>query len=515
MYTDDLAGKLDQFWGRTIHVPSSVNYFEFNGENKTFGNFSIVSDARKTVLNKTKFANCGHLPLRISSTDVVLNQVDVTAKGTGIALTADHANLALQSTINVNTGYERSMIAKSVTLSASKEDIVGTLAVSDELDYCGSVNGSSHLANGGNELMSISSETFEAVLNGVLVTLNANGGQCDVEYILVESGQPAQLPTATRMGYLFDGWYLSDGTQLTSANAASFGNSLTATAWWTSAAYTSAWEAGTGAVITVNRTASYVNTAALGELSPGDTVYYGDTLSVTYEAQTGFTITDHGEEAITVTGNVTASTIFATAAPNAYKVNWSNAANCTIAVKRTSSPYKGAATGTLSKNADIYYGDVLTVTYTPAANYRLKSSGASPITVTGNVTSSHIYATAELNTKLVKISNYNVGSVRSHLEIYTVNGIEGMLYLKGWLYDTSNTGAQLRIDVDSQYSIPADQANSACPVGGNHGYEATVTNRGARVMIHTWAAGGGNPIKIWDMWIDYANSTYYAVELAP
>ncbi len=516
MYTNDLADHLDQFNGRTIHVPSTTEYFEFNGENQIFNNFKVISDAQKTVLNKAKFANCMQLPLIISSPAMILNQVDVSSKGTALALTADSANLAMQSTINLTTDIDESMIARSLTLSASKPDVLGTLSVSGNLNTCGAISGTGHLAKGGSEIVEITDERFNALLNASLVLLDPNGGTCDVDYVLVEGGQTGmELPVATRMGYVFTGWYLPDGTPLTESGITAGGTVTTAVAGWTPEQYTISWKKDVGEIITVNRTASYVDGVTLGELASGDPIYYGDTLSVTYGANTGFTLLDHGEESITVTTDVTSSEIYANVKVNAYKVSWSTGTGYTITVKRTSSPYQGAATGNLSNNAAVYYGDTLAVTYTAATNYRLKTKGKTSITVSGNVTSSDIYATAELNTKLIKSSDYTVGSVRSHLELYTLNNASGVLYLKGWIYDTANPSATLRLDVDSQYAIEGNKPSPSCPVGGNHGFEAICTDRGVRVRIHTWSAAGGSPLLIWDTWIDYSNATYYSVVLAP
>ena len=521
MYTDDLAGKLDLFRGRTMQVPSSADYFEFNGNNQTFSDFTIVSNAGKTVLNKTKFAECGHIPLRISSVDVVLNQVEVDAKGTALALTADQANLALQSTISLTTDFAESMLCKSLALSASKPDVIGTLQTSGNLDACGSVtsaDGANHLAGSGSEVVAIDSQRFDALLNATLVWLDPNGGQCDTDYLVVEPGQAGtQLPTPVRMGYEFNGWRLSDGTLLTDSNITDFGQCVTVYAQWQPEQYTISWETGVGEIITVNRTASYVEDVPLGALSSGDAIYYGDALSVTYAADTGFTLLENGAEAIQVTGDVTSATIYASVRANAFKVNWNTGTGYTITVSRTSSPYQGAATGTLSKNADVYYGDVLSVTYSASSSkYKLTATGETSITVTGNVTSADIYATAELNLKLIKKSDYTIEGIRSHLELYV---LAGDLYVKGWIYNTTNTSATARIDVNSQYSFDGNQPNSTdtpCPVSGNRGYAGTcsASKLGARVMIHTFRLDG-TPVKIWDTWINYNTAEYYNVELAP
>ena len=83
--------------------------------------------------------------------------------------------------------------------------------------------------------------------------------------------------------------------------------------------------------------------------------------------------------------------------PKEYKVSWSNGTGYTITVKRTSSPNANAPTGTLNSGATVYHGDVLSVTYTKADYYTITSKGAESITVTGNVTSAQIYATAQQN----------------------------------------------------------------------------------------------------------------------
>ena len=159
-------------------------------------------------------------------------------------------------------------------------------------------------------------------------------------------------------------------------------------------AYQVSWNTGTGYTISVSRASSPLKGAATGSLSGGAAIYYGDVLEVTYAASTGYSITGKGSTSITVTGNVTKDQIYATASVNAYKVTWDVPANCSIVVKRTSSPLKGAATGQLNNNDAIYYGDTLSVTYTASNGYSLSSQGSTSITVSGNVTKDQIKASA-------------------------------------------------------------------------------------------------------------------------
>lgn len=161
--------------------------------------------------------------------------------------------------------------------------------------------------------------------------------------------------------------------------------------------YTAAWNTGTGYSITVSRTSSPLKGASTGTLGNGAPVYYGDVLSVTYTANTGYSLDSQGDTTITVTGNVTAADIYATVLVNRYTVAWNDDAGYSITVSRTSSPLEGASTGTLSNGAQVYYGDVLAVTYTANTGYSIVSVGNTSVTVTGNITSSDIYATATVN----------------------------------------------------------------------------------------------------------------------
>ncbi len=216
-------------------------------------------------------------------------------------------------------------------------------------------------------------------------------------------------------------------------------------------------ESATGYTISIKRTSSKKG-AALGTIHSGDTVYEGDVLKVTYTPATGYSITAKGVELIEVAGDVTTASVFAKAQANeytynivykssdgtslgsttatyrfgttnkitapakvgyetpaaqnvawdsttaktitftytviaSYKVTWSTGTGYSIAVKRTSSK-AGASTGALSSGATVYKGDVLAITYTASTGYSISTKGKESVTVSGNVTSSDIYATA-------------------------------------------------------------------------------------------------------------------------
>ena len=165
--------------------------------------------------------------------------------------------------------------------------------------------------------------------------------------------------------------------------------------------------AGTGANISVTRTGSSAG-AGTGALSNGAAIYYGDTLSVSYSAQTGYQLasTSPAAGSYTVSGNLTVS---ATASVLNYTLTISAGAGSTIGVSRTSSPLQGAGTGALSNGSAIYYGDTLTVTFGASQGYTLsvhtvngttRASGYS-FSVSENVA---VVATAAQNTYTLTIT---------------------------------------------------------------------------------------------------------------
>lgn len=83
--------------------------------------------------------------------------------------------------------------------------------------------------------------------------------------------------------------------------------------------YTVTWNNGTGYTIHVSRTSSPYKEAETGELNSGSAIYYGDTLDITYQAVNGYSLgSNKGITSVTVSGNLTASDIYASATANSY-----------------------------------------------------------------------------------------------------------------------------------------------------------------------------------------------------
>lgn len=138
-------------------------------------------------------------------------------------------------------------------------------------------------------------------------------------------------------------------------------------------------------------------------------------------------------------------TVYAHWTVNEYTATWENGTGYTIVVNRTSSPNKGATTGVINSGAKVYYGDVLTVTYTKADYYKLTSTGKTSITVNRDITASDIYATAAQNdpSGWVLASNVPSGAqIVNSKWTYTLRNYtsSGSSSLSGWTkYNTART----------------------------------------------------------------------------
>ncbi len=182
------------------------------------------------------------------------------------------------------------------------------------------------------------------------VSLDANGGNVGTSKISVEYGTAySALPTPTRTGYTFNGWYTAagGGSKVTTSTQMTTAKDHTLYAQWQATSYSVKWNDVSNCTIKVNRTGSPAAGAATGSLNNGATVYYGDTLTVTYTAATGYEIKNQGSTSITVSADVTASQIYASVSARSYTYN--------VVYKSTN----GTALGTTTVTAQ--YGSTVSV----------------------------------------------------------------------------------------------------------------------------------------------------------
>ena len=108
------------------------------------------------------------------------------------------------------------------------------------------------------------------------VTFNANGGTTPTASKSVTNGSTyGTLPTPTREGYTFNGWYTaaSGGTRITSSNTVNLTANQTLYAQWTVITYTIGYNGNGGTGAPVGTTANYGSTITLSSTKPTRTGY--------------------------------------------------------------------------------------------------------------------------------------------------------------------------------------------------------------------------------------------------
>lgn len=198
----------------------------------------------------------------------------------------------------------------------------------------------------------------EPMTGSANVTFDANGGTVDASSKIAYIGTAiGTLPIPTRDYYTFDGWYteVDGGERITEDTVVSGFGTVTYYAHWKANGYTVSWNNASNCSISVQRTASPNAGAAIGTLNNGDPVYYGDVLAVAYTANTGYSISSQGSTSITVTGDVTASTIYASAAANSYTYNVVYKSSNGTSLGSTTVTYKYGTTNTIAAPAKTGY----------------------------------------------------------------------------------------------------------------------------------------------------------------
>lgn len=305
-----------------FEIPA-IKRFELQGNSKsTYPGMTINSNAETTKLRALNITDSKSVPLNIASKELILDAVSVTSSGIALVLAEDGATLSLIRDSNIVAQRKLAVVCKNVKVnSVVSGSAEGTLDITGSVYYCGVAPDCTYLTISNGALQQITEEEFEKYKVGmIVVTFDPCGGtlaDADKTKTIIYGQTYGQLPIPVRDGYAFEGWYDVNGTQITENTTQTNAMDMTVTAKWTLIEYKVSWNTGTGYSITVSRTSSPVAGAATGTLNSGDTVYYGDVLSVAYVKADYYTITSKGATSITVTGNVTSSHIYATAEQNA------------------------------------------------------------------------------------------------------------------------------------------------------------------------------------------------------
>ena len=460
--TLNLSDSSDGFDDQTVEIGNTTEQFFLIGNGSVYRNLKIKSDAAETKISNMIFEGNTDTPLQFSSPKVTLNRVVVrNSPGFALILSAENTELSLFGTIELSSQGSNAVISRNVTLQQADAGVVGKLRLTGNYLICRELTNPSLLSFVSGELKVINDEEFEQMVTSCVITFDANGGELEETQKVVPYGQPygqlpvptlehcafngwyienengesirvtedmivtgdqtlhaswqirtyilkfdanggtvseserkvytddpiGELPVPTRVGHSFAGWFTADGTRVTDGTKMDVvWDIVTLTARWTPLSYTVSWNTGTGYSITVKRTSSPYAGASTGTLSSGSTVYYGDTLSVSYAASTGYSLGSHGSSSFTVTGNITSSSIYASASLNSYTYNIVYQSSNGTRLGSSTATYKYGTTNTISPKSFSGYN-------TPASqSVRWDSTSAKTITFTYSISSVTNYA---------------------------------------------------------------------------------------------------------------------------
>lgn len=378
---------------KKLEIGSDTKYFALISNGAAYTNLQIVSQADETFLSNFSLVENKDTPLEIDSEKVTLNRVTVQeAPGFALILPSENTELKLYGNNELSSKGDNTVLCKNTNLYLLNATISSKMIVSGNLLCCGAIDGTSLLTMNNGEVKSISTEEFEQYRSSIVVTFDSNGGSVVSIENRVYYGQTyGELPVPTRANHGFIGWFTeaTGGTQITADSIVSAHVNQKLYAHWAPNQFTLTYDANGGSCSTATKSLTFGD--SYGELPTPTRTHY--TFDGWYTAASGGTKVS----ADTTPTSATNVTIYAHWTLVPYTVSWSNGTGYTISVSRTSSPNANASTGTLSNGATVYYGDVLTVTYTASTGYSISSQGITSTTVVGNVASSSIYASASLN----------------------------------------------------------------------------------------------------------------------
>lgn len=224
----------------TLTIPNTMETFTINGFGKTYNNLRIVSNAKKTIINRMNFVCDGQTPLTISSSNVELHETTIKSPGICLALTADKTNLALRGECELTASTGNSMLCKQISLSQIDPALATSLKVNGNLLIATSEKDillGKNLLKVTGKIVGITVDEFNKYLKGVFtVSFNANEGIVNESSKTVVYGSSyGSLPTPTRDYYTFDGWYTAKtgGNKITESFVFNSAENVTLYAHWT------------------------------------------------------------------------------------------------------------------------------------------------------------------------------------------------------------------------------------------------------------------------------------------
>ena len=226
-----------------------------------------------------------------------------------------------------------------------------------------------------------SAGTYKVTANGSYNTVLVNSTGAAWSYSLsgLSRGNDGKLSVEVSWnGITLNNWYSGFGITVSGTE--------TVTLTTVAASYGLSISAGTGSAITVSRTGSPNQGAFTGGLSHGAVIYYGDVLTISFSADTGYDLTAHTvngssfENGNTLTVSAAVS-VSASAAPKSHTLTISSDGHAVVTVMRGSTA--------LNSGDAISHFDVLTVTVSPKSGWKLSAADINGTAVSPETAVSH------------------------------------------------------------------------------------------------------------------------------
>ncbi len=149
------------FENKIIEITDATERFEFNGGNYTYNDFRIVSNAETTIINQANIVATKGVPLKLSSENVTLSYLNVTAPELALILTADNTVVNLYNDIGLTTQGTNAVLSKNVTLQLANPKVYSKLNVSGNYLVCGEIINQKYLTITNGEIVLINAESFD------------------------------------------------------------------------------------------------------------------------------------------------------------------------------------------------------------------------------------------------------------------------------------------------------------------------------------------------------------------
>ena len=342
-------------WSATVTVNYTTSY-------------NASTNQTTVTINNVSWSYFGKMDWQTScSSTITITAADNTSSTGNTSASVDDYTLGYVKTftytpdspVSISVEHASGAGTKSVTIDIASKVLVNP-----------SNSGTSRVWISGSDSTTVTSATtYSLTINqgsNTTITVKRNGSTLSNNAILI-AGDSLTISISANTGYTLttrtvNGNTFADGTYTVSGN-------VTVKSAATLNTYTLTINQGTGTTISVKKGSTV--------LSNGATISYGDSLTISISAKTGYNLGTHtvnGSNFTSGTYNVTgAVTVVSTANVKSFVISIPTVSNCTFSVIRTSSPLQSAGTGSLSNGDKIYYNDVISITANSAAGYGISS----------------------------------------------------------------------------------------------------------------------------------------------